>query len=316
MRHRATLVEQASSHVQRIQKSLTQMNVLLHNVISDITGKSGLAILDSILAGERDRNLLASMCDIRIHAAREEVAKSLEGDYRAEHLFTLRQSLQLYRSCLELIAECDGELERLMSNITPPSPPTEPPPKSSKRVRTDGKAMVFKETDARSEFYRLFGVDLTQVPGIGIGTIGTLFSEISYDLSAFETAGHFSSWLGLCPGSKISGGKILSSKTRKVISRLSTVLRVAATGLRRSQTHLGDYYRRMCARLGNPGGVTATAHKLAQIIYLLVTTKTAYDESKFSQNTERNRLRAENQLRQKAARLGFSLVEVEAVGTA
>lgn len=309
MRHRANLVEQASSHVQRMQKSLTQMNVLLHNVISDIVGKSGLAILDSILAGERDRNLLASMCDRRIHATKQEVAKSLEGDYRAEHLFTLRQSLQLYRSCLTLIAECDRELERLMADITPPDPPSEPLPKSSKSVRTDGKAMVFKETDARTEFYRLFGTDLTLVPSIGLGVIATLLSEVGYELSAFERELNFSSWLGMCPGSKISGGKILSSKTRKVMSRLSHVLRIAAQGLRRSKTHLGDYYRKMCARLGNPGGVTATAHKLAQIIYHLITTKTAYDEKQFTRNTERNRLRAENKLRQSAASLGYDLIK-------
>ena len=158
MRHRATLVEQAISHVQRIQKSLTQMNVLLHNVISDITGKSGLAILDSILAGERDRNLLASMCDIRIHAAREEVAKSLEGDYRAEHLFTLRQSLQLYRSCLELIAVTESLNVSCLTSLPRPLPRNRRR-NPRRECGTDGKAMVFKETDARSEFYRLFGVE-------------------------------------------------------------------------------------------------------------------------------------------------------------
>lgn len=313
MRHRACLVEQASSHVQRIQKSLTQMNVLLHTVISNITGKSGLAILDAILSGERDRSVLAALCDGRIHATAEIIEKSLDGDYRSEHLFTLKQSLQLYRACQEMIVECDHELEDLMSRMTPPSPPSEPPAKSSKGVRTDGKALVFEKTEVHLEFHRLFGIDLTSVPSIGLGTVATFLSEVGYDLSAFATAGRFCSWLGLCPGSKISGGKILSSKTRKVVNRLSNALRMAALGLRRSQTHLGDYYRKMCARLGNPAGVTATAHKLAQILYLLISTRTEYEESQFAQNTERNRLRAENQLRQKANRLGFQVVPMETV---
>lgn len=316
MRHRANLVEQATSHIQRMQKSLTQMNVLLHQVISNITGKSGLAILDAILAGERNRDVLASLCKSNIRASAKDIAKSLEGDYRQEHLFTLKQSLALYRSCQEMIKECDLELETLMSKIEPPTPPTEPAPPQSKPVRSDGKAITFTNSDPRLEFYRIFGTDLTLIPSINLGTIAVIFSEVGYDLSAFSEGGRFGSWLGLCPGNKISGGEVLSSKTRKVVNRLSTALRRATQGLRRSQSHLGDYYRRMCARLGTQAGITATAHKLSQIIYLLITTKTAYDESKFTQNTERNRMRAENQLRQKAARLGFSLVQVEAVGTA
>lgn len=311
MRHRANLVEQASAHVQRMQKSLTQMNVLLHTVISDITGKSGLAIVDAILAGDRDRQALALLCDVRIRATPEVIAKSLEGDYRPEHLFTLKQSLSLYRCCQVMISECDRELESLMSDLGPPSDPSRPAPAATKAIRSDGKALTFQNSDPRLEFYRLYGTDLTQVPGIHLGTIATLFSELGPDLDAFPTVGRFGSWLGLCPGSKISGGRVLSSKTRKVVNRVSTALRIATQGLRRSQSHLGDYFRKMCARLGNAGGVTATAHKLAQILYQLITTKTAYDEKQFVQNTERNRLRAENQLRQKAARLGFQLVAVE-----
>jgi transposase len=311
MRHRANLVEQASSHVQRMQKSLTQMNVLLHTVISDITGRSGLAIVDAILAGERDRQTLALLCDVRIRATPEVIAKSLEGDYRPEPLFTLKQSLRLYRSSQEMISECDRELESLMADMGPPSDPNFPAPPAAKAVRSDGKVLTFLKSNPRLEFHRLFGTDLTQVPGINLGTVATFFSELGTDLSAFPTVGRFGSWLGLCPGSKISGGKVLSSKTRKVVNRVSNALRVATQGLRRHQSHLGDYYRRMCARLGHAGGVTATAHKLAQILYHLITTKSSYDEMQFAQNTERSRLRAENQLRQKAARLGFQLVATQ-----
>jgi transposase len=310
MRHRANLVEQASAHVQRMQKSLTQMNVLLHTVISDITGRSGLAIVDALLAGERDRQALALLCDARIRATPAVIAKSLEGDYRPEHLFTLKQSLSLYRASQEMISQCDQELERLMSEMGPPSNPSQPAPPATKAIRSDGKALTFQNSDPRLEFHRLFGTDLTQVPGINLGTVAALFSEIGTDLRAFPTAGRFGSWLGLCPGSKISGGRVLSSKTRKVVNRVSNALRMATQGLRRSRSHLGDYYRRMCARLGHAGGVTATAHKLAQILYLLITTKACYDEKQFAQNTQRSRQRAENQLRQKAARLGFRIVAV------
>jgi transposase len=313
MRHRANLVEQATSHVQRMQKSLTQMNILLHTVIADLTGKSGLAILDAILAGERNRDVLCSLCDGRIRATPQTIAKALEGDYRSEHLFTLKQSLSLYRSSQEMIKECDRELESLMSRIEPPSSPSDPAPKRSKPARTDGKALTFEQADPRVEFYRLFGTDLTQVPGINLGTVATLFSELGFHLDAFPTMKRFCSWLGLCPGNKISGGEVLSSKTRKVVNRVSTALRRATQGLRKSQTHLGDFYRKMCARLGTAAGITATAHKLAQILYKLITTHAAYDETQFSQSTERNRVRAENQLRQKAARLGFQIVTLEAV---
>lgn len=311
MRHRATLVELSSSHVQRMQKSLTQMNLLLHTVISDLVGKSGLTILDAVLAGERDCKKLAAMCDGRIRATPEIVAKSLEGDYREEHLFTLKQCLRQYRSTQELITECDQELEKMLSNIGPPADPSVPAPPAAKKTRTDGKALSFQKSDPRLEFHRLLGSDLTQVPGINLGSVSTFFSEVGADLSSFPTVGRFCSWLGLCPGSKISGEKVLSSKSRKVVSRVSTALRRAAVALRRHQSHLGDFYRRMCARLGNAGGVTATAHKLAQILYFLVTTKSNYDEEKFTKNTERNRLRIENQLRQKAARFGFKLVVIE-----
>ena len=263
MRHRATLVEQASSHVQRLQKSLTQMNLLLHTVIADIVGKSGLAILDAILAGERDREALALLCDARIKATPEVIAKSLDGDYRPEHLFTLKQSLALYRIVQEMIGACDRQLESLMAQMGPPSDPDAPLPPTTKTTRRDGKALTFAQSDPRTEFYRLFGTDLTQVPGIHLGVVSTLFSELGPDLSAFPTVGRFCSWLGLCPGNKISGGDVLSSKTRKVVSRVSTALRMATQGLRRSQSALGDYYRKMCARLGKAAGVTATAHKLA-----------------------------------------------------
>ena len=316
MRHRATLVEQASSHVQRIQKSLTQMNVLLHTVIADIVGKSGLAILDAILAGERDREALVLLCDSRLKATPDVIAKSLEGDYRPEHLFTLKQSLALYRAAQELIAACDQELERLMAQMGPPSDPTNPAPPTTKTTRRDGKAMQFAQRDPRAEFYRLFGTDLTQVPGIHLGVVATLFSELGPDVSAFATVGRFCSWLGLCPGSKISGGHLLSSKTRKVVSRVSNALRMATQGLRRSQSELGDYYRKMCARLGKAAGVTATAHKLARILYHLISTRSAYAETSLVAQTERNRLRAENKLRQKAGQLGFALVAVTAEGTA
>jgi transposase len=311
LRHRENLVRHAASHVQEMQKSLTQMNLQLHNVISDITGKSGLAILDHILAGERDPEELAAYCDIRIKATKETIVKSLVGDYRCEHLFTLRQALGAYRQYQQFIAECDAEIEKLLSQfdsrLDPPAP-GEPLPKSTSDKKARGNCLKFQNADMNSEFYRLFGTDLTLVPAFGTLTICTLFGEIGPDLSAFQSEKDFTSWLGLCPGNKITGGKVISSKTKHVTSRAARAFRMAAQSLWHSHSFLGDYHRRMCARLGKTEAVTATAHKLARIFYHLVTTREQYDESIFAREQAKMQERKERRLRREADRMGFNLV--------
>lgn len=311
LRHRENLVSAASTQVQHMQKSLTQMNVQLHNVLSDITGKTGLAILDAILAGERDPDTLADFRDPHIKASRETIAKSLVGDYRFEHLFVLKQALGAYRYYQQLIAECDQQLEAQLTCFVSRVDPDEKPlstPLRRFRMPTRGHPLHFEHTDLRTELYRLLGVDLTEVPGLGALTLYTLFSEVGRDLSAFPTYKHFCSWLGLCPNNRISGGKILSSKTRTVKSRAAQALRMAAEGLCRSHSALGDYYRKMRFRLGPAAANTAAAHKLARIIYHLLTTGESYDESVFAAEQERAHQRRERKLKREAVALGYRLV--------
>ncbi|MEJ7609012.1 MAG: IS110 family transposase [Bryobacteraceae bacterium] len=267
LRHRESLVQMAATHVNHIQKALDQMNLQLHHVISDITGQTGLAIVDAILAGQRDPHVLAGLRNERIKATEEVIAKSLVGDYRHEHLFTLRQSLAAYRSYQKLIEDCDREIRQQLEKFKPPEHPEPPesgtPKPTSRKPSADG---VLK-----SELQRVFGIDLAKIPGIRTGVAQTLFGEIGPDFSKFRSASAFASWLGLCPDNDISGGKVLWVGTRKVKCRAATALRMAAQSLHHSKSALGDFYRRMRAKLGAPNAITAAAHKLARIIFHLIT---------------------------------------------
>ena len=227
LRHRESLIQLACTHVQHMQKALTQMNLQLHHVLSDLTGKTGLAIVSAILEGERDPNVLAKLRDYRIKASEQTVAKALVGDYRPEHLFTLGQALQSYRHYQRLMSECESEIERQLhtfeSRVDPAAEAL--PPRSAASKKSQGKAWQF---DLRTELYRILGVDLTTVPALEVTTIHTVFTEIGGDISAFPTDKHFCSWMGLCPDNRISGGKVLSVRTRPVKSRAAAALRMAA----------------------------------------------------------------------------------------
>jgi transposase len=307
LRHKASLVQMASSHVQHMHKALTQMNLQIHHVISDITGVTGMRILDAILDGERRPEALADLRDPRIKADQKTLAKALTGTWRREHLFTLRQSLTAYRHYQTQIEQCHAELHQLLgtfgSRIDPDDNPLPPPPPGRRK-----DPLGF---DLRTELYRIFGVDLTAIPGVDVNTVYTLFAECGRDLSAFPTAGDFASWLGLCPDNRITGGKVLSTRTRKVIHPLATALRLAAQALHRSQSTLGDFYRRMRYRLGPAKAMTAVAHKLARIIHYLVTTGQAYDETVLAQNHHRTLARKTHRLKLQAAALGFNLVPTQ-----
>jgi len=314
LRHRDGLIASAASATHLMQKSLNQMNLVLHNVISDITGKTGLAIIDAILAGERDPAVLSELRDPRIKNSKEIVAKSLVGDYRTEHLFTLKQSLASYRHYQELIGECDREIERLFSEFDSHPGSGDVPLTSGAPKRDRGNKLRFEHTNLTEELRRLLGVDLTLIPGFGALTIYNLIGELGRDLSAFPTYKHFVSWMGVCPGNHISGGKSLSSKTRYVPSRAAHIFRVAAQSLWHSQSALGDYYRRICARLGRQAGNTATAHKLARIYYHLLTTHSEYDEAAFAKENARLEKRRHSRLHKDAARMGYQLVPMAAQG--
>jgi transposase len=308
-RHRAGLVEVAAIHVQHMQKALTQMNLQIHHVLSDITGVSGLAVVDAILTGQRDPRCLAGLVQSRVHADRETVVKSLVGNYRAEHLFTLGQSLAAYRQYQKMLADCDREMEQYMRRL----PDNGQGGSGLSQSGKEGKAKRRKNQfhfDMGKELHRVLGTDLTQVPGLNALTVHTLVAEVGLDLSRFENAAAFASWLALCPGSKKSGGKVLSSKTRKTSSRLNRALRLGAQTLHRSHSYLGAFYRRMRSRLGAPQAITATAHKLARIIYHLVTTRTPYDESIFRNEEQKQTLRLQHRLQRNARALGFQLVPI------
>ncbi len=312
-RHREGLVQLATEHTQHMHKALDQMNLQIHHVISDITGVTGLAIVDAILAGERDARELAKHRHPRIQASEETVIKALVGDYRKEHLFTLRQALASYRHYQQLILECDREMEQLLKQWKDPSEPPPPPlttdTQAGKKRQGNGPYFAMRE-----HLYRIFGVDLLQIPGVSAMVAGTLLAEIGSDLSKFRSASAFASWLGLCPHNDISGGKILAAKTRRVKSRAAKALRLAAQALHRSQSALGAYYRRMRAKLGGPQAITATAHKLARIIYHLITTRQPYHESIFLQHDEAYRRRTTARLNAQAKALGLRLVPIESQG--
>jgi len=313
LRHRDSLVQMASVHIQHMQKSLDQMNLQLHHVISDITGLTGTVIIDAILQGERDPLKLAGLRDGRIKATEQTIAKALVGEYRAEHLFTLGHSLAAYRHYQQLIAACDAEIQRYLAQLESRVDVTaEPLPKQRDLHKPRRNELRF---DLRNELYRIFGVDLTQIPGINALTAHTLLAEVGPDLSRFATPSAFASWLGLCPDNRISGGKVLSVKTRVVKNRAAMALRMASQSLHRSQSFLGDYYRRMRAKMGAPKAITATAHKLARIIFHLLGTRQAYDESIFSKHELQHRHRRELRLRNHARRLGFDITPASATSS-
>jgi transposase len=307
-RHRAGLVDSAAVHIQHMHKALTQMNLQIHHVLADITGLSGMAILEAIVAGERDAVRLAGLCHAMVRSDQQTVVASLTGNYRSEHMFTLKQSLAAYRHYQQLLAECDCEIEQLIRHM--PGNSDDPPPPSRPQKRRKNQFHF----DMRSELVRLFGVDLTAVPGISALTAHVLLAEIGSDLSRFPSAAAFANWLALCPGNKKSGGKILSSKTRPTNNRATHALRLAAQTLARCRSHLGNYYRAMRARLGAPQAITATAHKLARILYHLITSRSSYDETVFAQEQQKQNLRLHKRLARQAQHLGFQLIPITQTG--
>jgi transposase len=308
VRHRQNRVEWSSQSILWIHKALTQMNVQVHNVIDDITGASGMRILKAIVRGERDRNVLASLCDKGIRAPLDVIVKSLEGDYRSEFLFVVQQTLEQYEDLQKRIGACEMEAARLIDEL-PAKVDLKQRPLPAPRMRVKRRASQPEVVpDLGEKQYRVLGVDLTSVPCISTATVDTFLSEVGPDLSRFENASKFASWLALVPNNRVSGGKRLSSRTRKVNSRMATALRIAAQSAARSQTAIGEFYRRMKSRHGPEKSITAVAHRLARIIYHMVKTGEAYDESVFARAQDKLRRNLEARLRANPKRLGFDLV--------
>jgi len=303
-RQRGMLLRSQSRHVQHMQKALTQMNVQLANVISDVVGVTGQKILRAIVAGERDGHALAGMKDARIRASVDEIAKSLQGNWRAEHLFALRQAVDAFDFIGTQLAECDREIEQQLQRLqTREGEPA--------RGKQRGRTRNAPKFDLRTQLFRMCGVDLTRIDGIDVTTALAVISEIGADMSRFPSAAHFASWLGLCPGTRITGGKVMSGKTMRCANRAAQALRLAATALRTSQSALGAYFRRMCSRMDKPKAITAVAHKLARLIYTMLTKGEEYTDQGQDYYEERYRERVLRQLSQRAQKLGMKLVATE-----
>jgi transposase len=291
------------------------MNIQLPQVLSDVAGVSGLAIIGAILEGERDPVKLASLVDRRVRATSATIQQALKGDYRAEHLFVLQQAHELYQTYTSKIDACDKEIVRetasLPAKVDPVVKPL--PPRKEGRSRCNDK---MADVDMRPELYEKWGVDLTGIEGIGVLTSLVLLTEVGPNVSRFHSEKHFSSWLGLCPDNRISGGKVLSSRTRRVVNRATDALRMAASSLERSQSALGAFARRMKARLGAAEGITATAHKLARIVYRLVKHGEAYVRQGMDDYEKKFKDRKLGILQKSAKAMGFELVQKQAVPSA
>ena len=307
MRERATLVEEVSTRVQRMQKALTQMNLKLHTVLTDLTGTTGLKIVRSILAGERDPERLAAHRDYRCKAPKAELVASLTGNYRAEHLFALKQNFAAYEFLLKQIAECDAAIETKLTELAAQKPPpsTELPAPRRRTVSTHAPSF-----DLRSPLHRLTGgADLSQIDAIGPQAALQLVAEIGIDMSRWPTDKHFTSWLTLAPNNKVSGGRLLSSRTPPSANRAAAILRRCAMSLTRTQTALGAFYRRLAVRIGKPKAITATARKLALLVYRVLSSTLIYNDSGAATYYQLNRVRELKSLRRRARLLGFDLLD-------
>ena len=304
LRQRAMLVEYASHHVQHMQKALTQMNVKLQHVISDITGKTGTDIMEAIVGGERNPRKLARLRDPRTKADEKTIAKSLQGHWREEHIFELAQALELYRFYQDKIAQCDGEIEAQLERFEDHSH-GDPPAAKSGRRRSKGNAPRF---DVWTHLYRMTGVDLTRIDGVDAYTALKVISEIGTDMTKWPSAKHFASWLGLSPNNRITGGKVISSKTKPSASRAAAALRLAANALHRSDSALGAFLRRKKAQLGAPKAITATAHKLARLIYTMLRDGQEYVDAGAEYYEKQYQDRALRAAKRRAAQLGYQLV--------
>ena len=311
LRQRERLLDYAASHIQHMQKALMQMNLQLHHVVTDITGATGMAIIRAIVAGERDPAVLAAHRDPRCHASAETISQSLVGNDREEHIFALTQALELYDIYQAKVALCDVRIEAVLKRLRKASsvPVGKPPP-----VRTTKKQANDLDFDVRAALHGLLGCDVTQIHGLGPYLALKLVGECGTDLSAWPNAKHFTSWLCLAPSNKISGGKVLSSRTRRSGSRAAALLRLAAVAVGRTETALGAFYRRLSARVGKAKAVTATARKIAVLFYNTLRHGMEYSDPGASHYEERYRRRVITSLERRAKSLGYVLQAAPAPG--
>ena len=284
-----------------MQKALTQMNIQLANTISDIVGETGQKILRAIVEGERDGHKLAALKNVRIHASEADIAASLQGNWRSEHLFTLKQALAAFDFCGIQLAQCDTEIQAQLACLHARDGE---PAKGKKR----GRARNAPKFDLRKQLFQMCGVDLTRIDGIDVTTALVVVSETGTDMSRFPSDKHFAFWLGLCPGTKITGAKVMSGKTKRVANRAAQALKLAAAALRSSHSALGAYYRRLSTRMDKGKAVTAAAHKLARLIYAMLSKGEEYTDAGQDYFEERYRERVLRKLAERAKKLGMTMV--------
>jgi len=305
MRQRETLTQQSSDQIRRMQKALRQMNLLLDNVVSDIDGVTGMKIIRAILEGEQDPIILAKYRDGRCKKDEKIIAASLEGHYREEHLFSLKQSVELYDIYQTKITDCDKAIQAQLDKMDNKGDKKDlPQPTKSKSKNTP-------KFDVRGDLYQMTGVDLTRIDGLNESSILKILSETGSDISSWPTEKHFCSWLGLSPGNKVTGGKILSGKTKPSANRAAAAFRLAAFGLLNSKSALGAYCRRQRTRLGAPKAITATAHKLARTFYSMLKNGTEYVDKGQDYYDKQYQERIVNNLKKRATEMGFDLVAKE-----
>lgn len=310
IRQRTMLTKEAAMHIQHMQKALSQMNLQLHNVITDITGDTGMRIIRDILAGQRDQKILAEHRDPRCKNPIKIIEKSLCGNYKEEHIFSLKQAVELYDAYCSKISDCDVEIEKILFKFKSKKEISEDDLKNHHLQKKLSKNAPLFNVQAHVE--RIAGVDLTEVPGINAITGLKILSEIGTDMGRWKNSKHFASWLGLCPGNKVSGGKILSGASKKTSNRAAEALRMAASTLYRSPSALGAFLRRLKSRLGPMKAITATAHKLAVIIYNMLKNGIGYTELGADYYEQQYRDRAIKNLKNRAKAFGFELVTAEA----
>jgi hypothetical protein len=293
-----------------MQKALHQMNLQLTQVLSDVTGVTGLKTrsVRAIVAGERNPVTLAQLRNPACKSSQDEIAKALTGTWKAEHLFALKQSLEFYDFYTAQVAACDAEIERQFAALKPrwegPEQPPEVPP-----LKPDSHSKNQPTGNARAEILRITGVDLVAVHGISASLAQTILSEIGTDMRKWPTEKHFGSWLGLAPHNDISGGKVLRSRTLKTDNRAGQAFRQAAASVIRSQCAFGAYYRRKKAHLGPMPALVATAHKIARTVYYMLQHRVQYHDLGAVAYEQKQQERELAYLKKKAAKLGFTLVE-------
>lgn len=310
LRLRERHVEYAAAHIQHMQKALTFMNLQLHHVVTDITGATGMRIIRAIVGGERNPDVLAAMRDRNCKSSVETIRCALVGNYQPEHVFALRQALALYDFYQARVGECDVQIEHTLTLLTADKTPPQGPLAKARIRAQQANALGF---DVRSAVYQLVGVDLTQIHGIGPYLAVRLVGECGTDLGRWPSAKHFTSWLTLSPGCKVSGGKVLSSHTRKTTNRVAALLRLAAVTVGKTDTALGAFYRRLAARIGKAKAVTATARKIAVLFYNAMRFGMKYADPGADHYEQRYKERVIKQLHRRAAQFGFSLQAAESV---